>query len=159
MTQEEKLKELSYIGYVRGHEFNPKEFNLDRIAAIREIVRGRLEKRKTINHNIGTSYGLKHCVENQIEAYGEPLCGYVSNGELIYAMILEGFDVCICDKNARFNVTTKSLMRIPRNPLYDSEGNVYDYWERWRKRPVYRIDMVKYGHLLKEKAWQAMQLT
>lgn len=156
MTQEEKLKGLTYLGYKGTTDFNPKEFNMGRIESIREIIRPRLEKRKTINHNVGTSYWLKHCVENQIEAYIKPLEGYVSNGELIYAMILEGFDVYKCEPNARFNVTSVSMRTLPRSPLYASDGTVYDFNERhWGEyaKPRFKIDMSKYGHLIAEKAW------
>lgn len=109
MEIEDKLKGLTYIGYKGNGDFNPKEFNIERIEAIRGIIRGRLERRKTINHNVGTSYGLKHRFEKHDLAMGKPLDGYVSNGECIYAMILEGFDVYKCPPNAKFNVTTKSF--------------------------------------------------
>lgn len=156
MDIEEKLRGLTYIGYKGTADFNPKEFNMARIKVIRDIIRERLEKRKTINHNVGTSYWLKHCVENQIEAYIKPLEGYVSNGELIYAMILEGFDIYRCDPNARFNVTSASMRTLPRSPRYAKDGTVYDYNERhWGKhaKPRFKIDIEKYGNIIKEKAW------
>lgn len=159
MTQEEKLKGLTYLGYKGMSDFNPNEFNMARIDAIREIIRPRLQKRKTINHNVGTSYWLKHCVENQIEAYIKPLECYVSNGELIYAMILEGFDIYRCDPNARFNVTSASLRTLPRSPRYASDGTVYDYTERnWGEyaKPRFKIDIEKYRDIIKEKAWPAV---
>lgn len=109
MTQEEKLKGLGIVGYAWGHQFDPNEFTSERIDAIRAIIKGRLEKRKTINHDVGTSYGLKHRIEKHSLALGFPLRGYISNGECIYAMILEGFDVYKCGPNAKFNVTSKSF--------------------------------------------------
>lgn len=109
MDIEEKLRGLTYMGYKGRRDFNPKEFDIERVESIRGIIRGRLEKRKTINHNVGTSYGLKHRLENHAMATDAPLSGYVSNGECIYAMILEGYDVYKCPPNAKFNVTTKSF--------------------------------------------------
>lgn len=109
MEVDDKLRGLTLLGYKGGGVFNPKEFDMNRIEAIRGIIRYGLEKRKTINHDIGTSYGLKHRVEEHSMAMGEPLNGYVSNGECIYAMILEGYEVYRCGVNAKFNVTTKSF--------------------------------------------------
>lgn len=109
-TIEEKLRGLTYLGYNGSGDFDANEFKKERIEAIREIIRPRLEKRKTINHDVGTSYGLKHRVEENSLAELPPLNGYVSNGELIYAMILEGFNVYRCSPNAKFNVTTKSFL-------------------------------------------------
>ncbi len=65
-----------------------------------------LEKTKKINYDT-FSYALKHRCE---EAIGE----YVTNGQIIVAMILAGFDVYYLEnhKNAKFNVSTKSLKNL-----------------------------------------------
>lgn len=161
---EEKLKGLTYLGYKGFGDFNPDEFKKERIEAIRDIIRPRLEKRKTISNGTCSSYELKHCVERQIESVAGILKGYVSNGELIYAMILEDFDVRRSGLNAFFNVSAKSLKRLPRHPVYDYEGNVceettVDVW-RSKAKPVYKIDIEKYRDAIVEykKVWRKYRL-
>ncbi len=57
----------------------------DKIKAIREFIRENFTKRQTINRAVG-SYRLKHIVERCL--------GYhVSNGELITAMLKEGYSI------------------------------------------------------------------
>lgn len=154
---EKYLRGLDLHGYEGNAEFDPSVFNMERIDAIREIIRPRLRKIKNINRSY-TSYGIKHRVEEQIEASIEPLQGYVANGELIYAMILEGFDVLRFGKNASFNVSEGSLNVMPRKPRYDCEGNVYNmYFWRYNNKPCFKVDMEKYGDLVREnfdKKWQ-----
>lgn len=140
---------LTTQGYNGFKEFDPSEFDMDRINAIRAIIRPRLKKSKCINYR-AHSYTLKMRCEHQIEAAGEPLCGYVGNGELIYAMILEGFKVKQEDLNASFNVTVASLKSLPRHPEYDLNGDVYEGDDRClpKWRPVYKIDADKFRELL-----------
>lgn len=148
---ENYLKGLGLHGYEGNTEFKDTVFDMARIEAIREIIKPRLRKVKNINRN-HTSYGIKHRVEEQIEASIEPLQGYVANGELIYAMILEGFDVLRFGMNASFNVSEGSLNIMPRCPRYDCDGNVYNmYFWKYNKKPCFRVDMEKYGDLVREK--------
>lgn len=100
-----KVKGLGYYGYG-----DLKGFDMKRVNEIVRILGGRVEKKKAIERGI-TSYGIKHIVERQPESRNGLLGGYVSNGELIYAMSLLGFDVVwIGDsRNACFNVSRKSL--------------------------------------------------
>lgn len=149
--KENYLKGLGLHGYEGNAEFNPAEFNMERIDAIREIIRPRLRKIKNINRN-HTSYGIKHRVEEQIEASVKPLQRYVANGELIYAMILEGFDVLRFGINASFNVSEGSLNIMPREPRYDRNGNVYNMYDwRYNKKPCFKVDMERFGDLVREK--------
>lgn len=108
-TKEDMLRGLTYIGYQEGKEFNPTEFNPKRIEEIRAIIRKKLVKRKTERINLlgYGSYSLKHACEKDEKARGLLKC-YVSNGEFIYAMILEGYNVSRSGLNAHFNVTLKS---------------------------------------------------
>ena len=148
---ENYLKGLKLHGYDGNDEFDPLEFDMARVESVREIIRPRLRKVKNINRDY-TSYGIKHRVEEQIEASVEPLRGYVANGELIYAMILEGFDVLRFGKNASFNVSEGSLNIMPRSPRYDTSGNVYNmYFWKYNKKPCFKVDMDKYGDLVREK--------
>lgn len=109
-TKEEMLSNLFYTGYeyygynksISYTEFDPK-----RIKRIRRIINMFLYARKTINRQAEGSYKLKHAVERYDSVTGEQLGGYVSNGEFIYAMILEGFQVERDGRNAYFNITSK----------------------------------------------------
>lgn len=136
---------LTRQGYNGYKEFDPSEFDMDRINAIRAIIKPRLEKTKSINSR-AHSYTLKMRCEHQIEAAREPLCGYVGNGELIYAMILEGFKVKQEDLNASFNVSNASLKRLPRHPEYTLNGDVYEgdnrNFPRWK--PVFKVNAEQY---------------
>jgi hypothetical protein len=61
----------------------------------------RFNKIKALNRR-GTSYGLKHCAQDDI--------GYVTNGVFIAAAIAEGFTVRRADgsPNAWFNISTEA---------------------------------------------------
>lgn len=93
--------------------FDASDFDKQRIDAIVGIVSERLVRRKTISERY-TSYKIKNLIEYQEEAVKGILGGYVSNGELIYAMILAGYDVCRDgdSKNAFFNVSTESVEKL-----------------------------------------------
>jgi hypothetical protein len=65
-------------------------------------------KLKAINR-CGTSYGLKHCAEDDV--------GYVTNGCFIAAAIAEGFAVRRADfdsPNAWFNISTEAWRHVER---------------------------------------------
>lgn len=95
---------LSGFGFCT--KYDEYEFDWDRINEAREIIRNFLKPRKFINHKYG-SYGLKHIVERIMN----PRIGYLPNGELIVAMIAEGFDFKTPghgNPNCSFNVTNES---------------------------------------------------
>lgn len=104
------LKGLGYLGYSDMQDFDKKEFSMLRINEIKRIIGHRVSKKKAFEKGI-SSYGLKHIVEAQPESNNGMLGGYISNGEMIYAMILLGFDVKRIPKtsNAHFNISRKSL--------------------------------------------------
>lgn len=107
-TKEEMLEGLGYCGY----DGKSHEFHTDRIERVREIIRLWLKPRKGVNCKCMGSYQLKHAAEDSELAEGLPLEGYVSNGEFIYAMILEGYDVKRSGINAYFNATSESMRRF-----------------------------------------------
>lgn len=111
--KEKFLKNLTKWGYEYGKVFDASDFDKQRIDAIVGIVSERLVRRKTISKRY-TSYKIKHLIEYQEEAVKGILGGYVSNGELIYAMILAGYDVCRDgdSKNAFFNVSTENVEKL-----------------------------------------------
>ena len=99
--------------------FNPSVFNEDRIDAIRYIIANFFDKTKIAkNQTESRSYWLKHRVEEYAQRVCDPvLRNYITNGELIYAMFLEGFTVKKVDeKNAYFNVSKRSVNRLLNAP-------------------------------------------
>ena len=75
---------------------------------IRDFIKNNLSQQKTINTQT-SSYGLKHIIENKLQRK------YVSNGELIASMILEGYEYKIDKKNhlnAYFNLSKETIKRL-----------------------------------------------
>ncbi|MBJ2174182.1 hypothetical protein JBL43_08030 [Aureibaculum sp. A20] len=86
-------------------EFNPSIFNdREKIDLIRIMIRMNFTKTKGF-YRFATSYGLKHHIERR---FGD----YVSNGELIYAMHLEGFKIKRLNINGLFNLSATSLKQF-----------------------------------------------
>lgn len=97
--------DLDMNGFQSGlHYPQNNNFRIDRIKAARKIICVYLDKMKTIQKATG-SYGLKHRVES---ALGD----HLSNGELIVAMIGEGFSFERDKINCFFNVTAKSVSKV-----------------------------------------------
>lgn len=99
--------------------FDPSVFNKDRIDAIRYIIASFFDKTKRVkDKSESRSYWLKHRVEEYAQRVYDPVLGnYITNGELIYAMLLEGFKVKkVEDKNALFNVSKRSINRLLKAP-------------------------------------------
>ncbi|MDA3852630.1 MAG: hypothetical protein PF444_00075 [Bacteroidales bacterium] len=87
--------------------FDAKIFNkAESIDKIRKVIKTYLRKTDTTNYD-NSSYGLKHIIEKHIGFY-------VSNGEVIYAMHLEGFKIEKGSINCLFNVS-KAGIRLLKN--------------------------------------------
>ena len=77
------------------------------------------------------SYRLKHIIERYAYATNHPLLGnYITNGECIYAMYLEGYKVRRAGdgKNAHFNVSKRSvedLLRYLGGLIDDNDSQKY----------------------------------
>jgi len=102
----DKLIGLSLNGFSNGKEkFNPKIFSENKkIKNLRTEIRKYFRKTKSFNMK-ASSYGLKHDFEKHI---GE----YVANGELIYAMYLEGYKIKRDDINCHFNISSVGLNNL-----------------------------------------------
>ncbi|PHR45992.1 MAG: hypothetical protein COA32_12165 [Fluviicola sp.] len=74
------------------------------VKLIRSFLSENFSKSKSINKTY-SSYGLKHIVEYKI---GE----YISNGELIYSMFMEGFDLKRHNINCYFNIKTSEVKKF-----------------------------------------------
>lgn len=100
------LNGLKLNGFDNEHEsFDESLFSTNKkIDIIRPFLSENLSKTKTINKS-HSSYGLKHIVEKKIGQY-------VTNGELIYAMFLEGFDIKRHNINCFFNIKTSEVKKM-----------------------------------------------
>lgn len=99
-------KNLSRAGF-HNHDV-PEWIDEERINNIVSVIRPIVKKIRSINYRV-SSYGIKHDVERRIGYY-------VSNGELIAAMIILGFEYKrprgSAGINCYFNVSMKSLKLI-----------------------------------------------
>lgn len=83
MILPEKLNQNGLDYFRRVFSVDETPLNFEEIEKIREFVRENIKPRVTLNAK-HTSYGLKHIVERLTH-------NYVSNGNFIAAMILEGY--------------------------------------------------------------------
>ncbi len=108
-----KLTTLPKNLFQNGFEQKGDYIDINVLGNIREFIRNNFEKRKTFNTSV-SSYGLKDLVERHLLEIKLKNC-YVSNGELIASMILEGYNykrVKLYPKNAYFNVTKNPLRKL-----------------------------------------------
>lgn len=106
------IKYLDMYGLRGKTEFCPTIFDNNRIEVIRSIIKANYVPIKSIMRH-RSSYGLKHDIEKRKEA--ECIGNYLSNGELIYAMHLEGYNLIPTydgSPNAYFNVSYKSVREL-----------------------------------------------
>jgi len=87
MKQNNDLRSLDLSGFQDNiTEFDSNIFSDNQtLNLVRSIIRKYLTKSNSV-YKYTSSYGLKHIIERHIGTY-------VSNGELIYAMHLEGFNI------------------------------------------------------------------
>jgi len=112
------LNGLEEHGFGNRTYFDASLFSNERIDAIREIIRIYLYPIKNVSYmEHAHSYRLKHIIEQYAYATNHPLLGnYITNGECIYAMYLEGYKVKQAndEKNAYFNVSKRSVEELLR---------------------------------------------
>lgn len=140
--EENNLKGLDRSGFRDGTmKFDPSVFeNLDKIEKIRTEIRKYFTKTTRKNPK-NTSYGLKHIMERHI---GE----YVSNGEFIYSMHLEGFKIFKENINCGFNVSKTGINLLANaNKIKEILGTPldYEYSVYLKKKELY----LKYKYHLK----------
>lgn len=111
MIQAIELDEISLPADLtrNGFEFNTggigsEPFNLDLINRIRSVIQSNFNTTIRVRKQSGShSYTLKHRVEKHINQY-------CSNGDLIAAMIAEGYLIKRDNINCFFNVDPKSTI-------------------------------------------------
>jgi hypothetical protein len=119
-TREERAADL-----LRDRDFIRAPRSLAQFMAARGWLR-QFGKLKALNRR-GTSYGLKHCAEDDV--------GYATNGVFIAAAIAEGFTVRRADfdsPNAWFNVSTKAWRHAERNRDEQRRRARIERWENRR---------------------------
>lgn len=132
---ENDLRGLNKAGFQNFTEdFDSSIFeNNETIELLRPEIKKYFAKIKTANKN-HSSYGLKHIAERHIGTY-------VSNGELIYAMHLEGYKIFHQNINCSFNVSelgirhmsnAKSILKTLKTPL---NREITDYL-KFNNRPL-----------------------
>jgi hypothetical protein len=122
VTDLNKLIGLSLNGFSNGNEkFDYSTFTeIKKIEKIRTEIRKYFTKTKSFNLK-RSSYGLKHELERHIGVY-------VANGELIYAMYLEGFDIKRNDINCYFNISSVGLGNLSiSNKVLESFKTSWEY--------------------------------
>ncbi len=115
VTDMNKLTGLCLNGFSNGNEeFDSSNFTeIKKIERIRTEIRKYFTKTKSFNKT-RSSYGLKHDLERH-------LGNYVANGELIYAMYLEGYEIKRNDINCYFNISSVGLGNLTiSNKLLES---------------------------------------
>ncbi|WP_179353810.1 hypothetical protein [Winogradskyella vidalii] len=128
-----KLIGLCHNGFSNGNEkIDSSTFSeIQKIEKIRAEIKKYFTKTKSFNLK-RSSYGLKHELERH-------LGNYVTNGELIYAMYLEGYKIKRCDINCYFNISSVGLKNLTiSNKLLESFKVSWEYeledYLKFRKR-------------------------
>jgi len=83
--------------------------NIDSVNIVRKFIGDNFEKANTINTKIGS------CALKSIFERNQPVTGYVSDGDFIAAMILEGYSYKMENKkssSAFFNLSKKSVKKF-----------------------------------------------
>lgn len=103
MEHKNDLSGLNSAGFQNSNnKFNHEIFKENKtIELLRPAIRKYFRETKTIYRH-SSSYGIKHVAENHIGTY-------VSNGELIYAMHLEGYKIKRDTINCCFNISGQDL--------------------------------------------------
>ncbi len=87
---------------LHGDNLTKAPFNMELIARIRNVIRTCFTPTSRVRINSGShSYTLKHRIEKNIGVY-------CSNGDVIYAMIAEGYKFKRLENNCCFNVDPSS---------------------------------------------------
>lgn len=91
-----------------GFDVNPNDpVDTEALADLQNFIHSNFSKVKTISR-VSTSYGIKHLCEHYLRTY-------VSNGDLIAAMIMCGFNYERCNPqspNAYFNISIEDVRRL-----------------------------------------------
>lgn len=122
MENEYYLNHLTLVGYEDDKTFDESVFDKERIDEIREVIRKFFRKRESPNPE-ASSQAIKRCLDAYLggeRIHKGKVQGKVTNGEVIYAMCLEGFEPQrTLTKGARFNVVCADLRALSAESFYD----------------------------------------
>lgn len=113
----QEMKKMNKIEKRQYQNENRRELinNSDFIMKISDLLTKKIRSTSTIR-KIHSSYKIKHIIERSLLTFGIDET-YVSNGELIVAAIIAGFNFSPCNPyeglNVYFNMQGKSLMSLP----------------------------------------------
>jgi hypothetical protein len=95
------------------------KFNMQQIEKAKLFIECIMEKRETINKSEGSSYTLKHRVEDFLNLYFKRENNYISNGEMIVALDSCGYKIKETPSNPNIYTNHKTLKdfnsRLARN--------------------------------------------
>lgn len=111
-------------GYKISADSNSSEFNMQQIEKAKLFIECIMEKRETINKSNGSSYSLKHRIEEFLYFYFKGENNYISNGEMIVALDSCGYKIKEIPNSPNIYVNYKTLKDFKSN-LNKDEYYVY----------------------------------
>lgn len=104
-------------------EISPKSLKHNQINKAKIFIENIMEKRETINKTNGTSYSLKHRVEEFLYFYFKGEDNYISNGEMIAAIDRSGYLIKEIRNSQNIYTNYKSLkdykLRLEKDEFID----------------------------------------
>lgn len=100
---------INSIGNRLSSDAVTNELNILQIEKAKGFVESVMEKRATINKSVGTSYSLKHRVEDFLNFYFKDENNYISNGEMIVALDSCGYKIKEIPSNTNIYTNCKTL--------------------------------------------------
>ena len=100
--------------------------NIKQINKAKKFIENIMEQRETINKTNGTSYSLKHRVEDFLYFYFKGEDNYISNGEMIAAIDSSGYMIKEIRNSQNIYTNQKSLkdfkIRLEKDEFIDCKG-------------------------------------
>lgn len=104
------------------------KFNMQQIEKAKHFIECIMEKRETINKSEGTSYSLKHRVEEFLYFYFKSENNYISNGEMIVALDSCGYKIKETPNSPNIYANYKTLkdftIRLKKNEFINCKDKI-----------------------------------
>lgn len=112
----QELQNLTYIGFKGSSEFSVEEFSEKELSWAFKFAKACGTPIKSINTK-RSSYRIKHIAERWAKIMSHDEVNYISNGTLILAMVIAGFQ---CRRlpdslNAQFNVSERIIKSLEKD--------------------------------------------
>lgn len=112
-------------------EISSKSLDHNQINKAKTFIENIMEQRETINKTNGTSYSLKHRVEDFLYFYFKGENNYISNGEMIAAINSSGYMIKEIKNSQNIYTNYKSLkdfkIRLEKDEFIDCKGSVRNF--------------------------------